>query len=237
MSNLPRLIWMEGRPRRPLCDVPWNGRLMVIANGDVAYCCYTDVYIGNLNRDSFTEIWNGPQLQRVRRQLAQHEYPDECKTLSCPLYNRHEYAHVDERMDGAYAPEVCGRPDPHAAIRAALEGTSVFVDDVGAERRIAIRLRYAGEPIKADVIAAVRLEDGTSLFLPGWDDFGVPVEVGLSLPDDVGDDIEIYAGPWADRLGGGGVELCVALFLSGSLPTQAANCYWSQCLALPPIGR
>lgn len=204
-----------------------------MANGDVSYCCYTDIYIGNLNREAIDDIWRGPALQRVRQQLAAQVYPEECKTLSCPLYNRHEYAHVLERMEGMYALELCGNADPHAAVRAALEGTCTTVHRENSGWRVALKIAYSGPSIKADIVAAVRSHNGEMRFLPRGDDFCVPAEVGLSLPEETADEIEVFSGePPAEHEWGGG-ELCVALFLSGGLPTQAANCFWSQCLSLP----
>jgi radical SAM protein with 4Fe4S-binding SPASM domain len=54
------------------CDWPWK-RMVVAWNGDVLSCCYdydAKYVLGNVGRQSLTEIWNGAPMQALRREFA-----------------------------------------------------------------------------------------------------------------------------------------------------------------------
>ena len=50
----------------------------ILENGDVLPCCVAggDLIMGNLKRNPFEEIWNGPAYQRLRRTVnSAHPHP------------------------------------------------------------------------------------------------------------------------------------------------------------------
>jgi radical SAM protein with 4Fe4S-binding SPASM domain len=59
----------------PRCHAPWQ-ELVVDSSGDVAPCCYWAAYdndnprVGNLNEQTFDEIWNGAPMQALRGAMA-----------------------------------------------------------------------------------------------------------------------------------------------------------------------
>lgn len=62
-----------------LCRYPWDN-LYVFSNGNVRFCCFTSPVLGNLDRQSFEEIWTGPKADQVRRMIAGDQYPGECRS-------------------------------------------------------------------------------------------------------------------------------------------------------------
>ncbi len=53
------------------CHQPWT-TTMVHEDGDVVPCCRTDAIMGNLKRDSFHSIWNGPAYVALRRDMLRY---------------------------------------------------------------------------------------------------------------------------------------------------------------------
>lgn len=51
------------------CSEPWSTIFLTTA-GEVRTCCVSELCLGDLNRQSFAEIWNGPAYARFRRQHA-----------------------------------------------------------------------------------------------------------------------------------------------------------------------
>ncbi len=58
--------------------------LKVSPNGDVYPCCITppDLVMGNVNKQSVEEIWNGEMYQQLRREMFSGEWRESCAT--CP---------------------------------------------------------------------------------------------------------------------------------------------------------
>jgi MoaA/NifB/PqqE/SkfB family radical SAM enzyme len=54
------------------CPLPWT-TAEIHSNGDVYFCCVNTVVLGNINRDSFDEIWNGPTIKSIRRAFLNGE--------------------------------------------------------------------------------------------------------------------------------------------------------------------
>lgn len=65
-----------------LCNVPFE-HCMISTNGDVRSCCYQSPNdkMGNLNEQTFDEIWDGDKLNNIRKQMINMEYPEICKCL------------------------------------------------------------------------------------------------------------------------------------------------------------
>jgi len=58
-------------------------RLRVDSAGDVAPCCYAvqgELSLGNLNEDSFEDIWNSPSAQDLRRGMFCGDVPSLCSS-------------------------------------------------------------------------------------------------------------------------------------------------------------
>jgi radical SAM protein with 4Fe4S-binding SPASM domain len=56
-------------------------RLRVLADGDIAPCCYAtdgELSLGNLAEHGFDDIWNGPNAQDLRRAMQTWDYPSLC---------------------------------------------------------------------------------------------------------------------------------------------------------------
>jgi MoaA/NifB/PqqE/SkfB family radical SAM enzyme len=64
------------------CEAPW--RWLVVNNrGDCLPCCYLQGTVGNLERQSIEEIWNGRPMQELRASIAQGEVHPLCQGASC----------------------------------------------------------------------------------------------------------------------------------------------------------
>lgn len=58
-------------------------RLRIDAKGDIAPCCYAtqgELSLGNLNNNSFAEIWNGTNARDLRRGMLSADIPSYCST-------------------------------------------------------------------------------------------------------------------------------------------------------------
>lgn len=82
------------KPTSVVCDKPWEG-LLVHADGSVRFCCFMLGTIGDLNQNTFTEIWNGPKAQEMRRAFLNDSEPTECRM--CPLI--HDYGEAKTKMN------------------------------------------------------------------------------------------------------------------------------------------
>ena len=60
---------------------------MVMPDGHVQPCCYNGRDMGNVNRSSFAEIWNGTGYRDLRRHLLKGDY-EGAGCGDCPLYAR-----------------------------------------------------------------------------------------------------------------------------------------------------
>ena len=63
-----------------ICVIPWT-HLNIEPNGKVVPCCLTSAhanFAGDLNTDSIEEIWNGPLMKDLRRQMMNGEEPSIC---------------------------------------------------------------------------------------------------------------------------------------------------------------
>lgn len=68
----------NGRAVSYHCDNVWN-QIHVTVSGDIKYCCFwTDGAVGNLTRDDFGKLWNGPEWVKLRRDLKSGVKPGPC---------------------------------------------------------------------------------------------------------------------------------------------------------------
>ena len=57
------------------CTFPWYA-LIIYWNGKVGPCpqdFFARMIVGDLNKNSILEIWNGPVMQQLRKQIKSHE--------------------------------------------------------------------------------------------------------------------------------------------------------------------
>lgn len=65
--------------RKFVCDHPWTHFEVNNPNGDVTMCCDNDTVLGNVNKNSIEEIWNGKAFQDIRARMR-----DEGAQVMCP---------------------------------------------------------------------------------------------------------------------------------------------------------
>jgi len=73
-----------------ICSRPWR-RLSIKPNGDVLGCL--DYSIGNITTNSFSEIWTGEKIKKLRQVLIDIERFPVC-TRCCDFYNDRDYLHL-----------------------------------------------------------------------------------------------------------------------------------------------
>lgn len=67
----PRDKPLPGQPEA-VCSKPWT-HAHITQNGNVFCCCTNSVPLGNLGKQSFDEIWNGPVIQELRASFIKGE--------------------------------------------------------------------------------------------------------------------------------------------------------------------
>ena len=77
------------RDHAPFAKCPGVGTVAILSDG-TNLCCYSSAIVGNVNRNSFVEIWNGPAMQNIRRELVEGRFPPECRSTSCPIFRGDE---------------------------------------------------------------------------------------------------------------------------------------------------
>lgn len=217
------VFWIDPALVPPICDVPWIGRAIIEPTGNVKFCCFASTHsMGNINTAPFEEIWNGENMQRVRRELAGHQFPVECQTNACPIYRHDKYNYIVRRLD-----EQRETNNTAEHIRRNLSGTL----RMQAEKSVEIELELAHQHLStcnADLIIGIRRPDGTQMFLPDFECYPMPFYPGLAF---VGESpmrlplVKIGAEHFREA---GEYEVCVALFSSGSDLNFPSNCLWSE---------
>lgn len=69
--------------RKKLCISPWK-HIFIASNGNVSCCCEQNNVFGNLNEQSFFEIWNGNKLNLFRNNMILGEYDKICSNCCLP---------------------------------------------------------------------------------------------------------------------------------------------------------
>ncbi len=64
------------------CLNPWK-RMVVYADGSVRPCCFATRTVGNLNHQSFDEIWNGQDMRRLRLYCEEDAISPVCANSVC----------------------------------------------------------------------------------------------------------------------------------------------------------
>lgn len=61
------------------CSEPWSN-MNINSSGEVRPCCFNDIVLGDLTKNSIEEIWNGPGYTALRRDMAAGRVPATCAT-------------------------------------------------------------------------------------------------------------------------------------------------------------
>lgn len=64
------------------CHYPWTW-MMITADGNVKPCCFSSGSLGNLEKKSVDEIWNGPTAQSLRKSIIANQVHSICKNAPC----------------------------------------------------------------------------------------------------------------------------------------------------------
>jgi len=69
-------------PLTEKCLYPWYF-LLIDTDGDCRPCCWASASFGNLNSQSFEEIWNGPAAAGMRQAFLANHIPASCRGKHC----------------------------------------------------------------------------------------------------------------------------------------------------------
>jgi hypothetical protein len=78
VQAIPRLV---AERRTHPCRELWRGALVVLWDGRVTVCCVDSegvLQVGDANRETLADVWNGEPMRAVRRAHAQRRFPDLC---------------------------------------------------------------------------------------------------------------------------------------------------------------
>ncbi len=231
VANPNRVCWIEMQPRRPLCDVPWFGTSVVLSDGNVNFCCFSSVPVGNVNKESFEQIWNGSIMRRIRQALSKQQLPPECQSTACPFYRGDDLHYIFERMDGPNRFQVTKTHDPHSIIREKLQGSALLLNNeemgIGDILDVELEFHFKGGPMVADLFVGVRQPDGVIRFLPNYEEYAVPFSMHIEFSENR-DTLKFkILEQRLDASSVGDYHICAALFEIYSNPNLLSNCYWS----------
>lgn len=227
MATVPpvHVPWLKSA-NPPLCDVPWLGTSIVMSDGQVQFCCHSESTVGNVNEQSFEEIWNGEEMQGIRRSLTAQQLPLQCQSTSCPIYRGDKLNYIIDRVHGYHSFERTGTHDPHLGTRKNLEGSAIDVLSA-SDGKLDIALQYRGGWIACDLFVALQTPDGMFHFLPDGTEYPVPLRSALELTETHSPLRFVVTAPRESLQLPGNYEYCVALFEKGANPNILSNCYWS----------
>ncbi len=78
-----------------LCNYPFTHFEVNNPNGDVTFCCNHKTVLGNVNKNSIEEIWNGAAYKEIRRKFLEGRIFEICPE-SCPvLHGWKDYEKLD----------------------------------------------------------------------------------------------------------------------------------------------
>jgi hypothetical protein len=222
----PSCTWIERLPQHPLCDVPWVGRSVVLSDGRVNFCCYSDAVVGNVNEQPLEQIWRGEPMRRIRETLTQQRFPVECQSNSCPIFRGDRFSYLHERMDGS------ARGEDADHDRRELDASKLAITParvaLGDRVKVELRLASGGAPHAVDLFVGVTAPDGSVRFLPEWTETPLPFAQGVEVGGaGAPATLALFDAPVGGAIVPGPYEICVGYFLPAANPNVAANCLWS----------
>lgn len=69
--------------RKKICISPWR-HVFIASNGNISCCCEQNKIFGNLNEESFFQIWNGDKFNAFRNNMILMEYDEICRNCCLP---------------------------------------------------------------------------------------------------------------------------------------------------------
>ncbi|WP_190303169.1 MULTISPECIES: SPASM domain-containing protein [Methylomonas] len=72
----------SNKPTVKDCHYPWTW-MMVTANGAIRPCCFAQGELGNLNKASAEEIWNGKVAMELRQAIKSNKIHSVCRNAPC----------------------------------------------------------------------------------------------------------------------------------------------------------
>lgn len=86
------------------CYKPWTDFGIWDIEGNVRACCWSEIILGNINKNSIEEIWNGEKYQMLRRDTASGIF--ECNS-QCPVLHRKGF--LGSYFANAFNKETCDK--------------------------------------------------------------------------------------------------------------------------------
>ncbi len=68
---------------KTICDYPFT-RCRITCEGNIAFCCYQESFIGNILTNTFDEIWFGDTAEEIRLDISNGKFHKFCQVSSCP---------------------------------------------------------------------------------------------------------------------------------------------------------
>ena len=78
-----------------ICKHPWSHFEVNNPNGDVTMCCNNNTVLGNVNKGSVAEIWNGDKFQKVRKRMRDDGALSMCPHTCPVLQEGKKYENLD----------------------------------------------------------------------------------------------------------------------------------------------
>lgn len=80
---------------KDFCNYPWTHFEVNNPNGDVTMCCDSHIVLGNVNKQSITEIWNGEGYQKIRNDMLTRGAHAACSSECAVLKGFKSYQNLD----------------------------------------------------------------------------------------------------------------------------------------------
>src|SRR4030042_7019395 len=80
---------------KAFCNYPWTHFEVNNPNGDVTMCCDNHIVLGNINKQSITEIWNGEGYRKIRNDMLTKGAHAVCSSECAVLMGFKSYQNLD----------------------------------------------------------------------------------------------------------------------------------------------
>ncbi len=146
------------------CSFPWRW-LLTLSDGTAKSCCLMVGDVGNLSQNSLEEVWNGPQLQKVRADIINGMVPEPCRYASCSFVeDMHTHSIRARRQDLFAVSGITRLMETDAGNHFRIEGPARATFMLRGTTR-SIRLTYAYPAIAEPAVFSLGEQ---SLPLPDW---------------------------------------------------------------------
>jgi radical SAM protein with 4Fe4S-binding SPASM domain len=117
----------DNRPGFPTCVHPW-AYAYIAYNGEMSFCDHligpgNDKYIiGNLHESRFSDIWNGPALQRIRREHLGERRASAEQFAHCAWCYKKKYIDFEHMFEPEFAGEIVQLANPGRGANSSFSG-------------------------------------------------------------------------------------------------------------------